>query len=310
MPPGSRPAARAAASSAAKIASSSCRALTPLARSTALRSHCRPNTSSMPPTTSRSASIGSTVRAGPRTATIAASASSAAATPASAERQPRATPAASTTVTASTPSTAHAPKTARNSKASRLTAPPALLQLAPAAGAVVGDDLAEHGLEGRRVDRLALPDRHGAGRLVVVAAGDDPLGVGDDPAVVEEHVDVVLGRQQGADVALQHEVRLDGPLDGLDDLRAGGSAELANLAADGLLPLGQGVDVGVYAWVGAGRPRLLSLPTDISRLLATPLIDATPVGMRLTRVGVELAPDPGAVAEVDAPAVGQSVDQP
>src|SRR6266568_2320189 len=58
------------------------------------------------------------------------------------------------------------------------------LQLAPATGAVVGDDLPEHGGEGRRVDDLALADGHGAGSLVVVAAGDDPLGVGDDGAVV------------------------------------------------------------------------------------------------------------------------------
>jgi hypothetical protein len=55
-----------------------------------------------------------------------------------------------------------------------------------------------------------------------VAAGDDPLGVRDDPAVVEEDVDVVLGRQESADVALEDEIRLDPPLDGLLDLGVGG----------------------------------------------------------------------------------------
>src|SRR6266487_1438498 len=71
----------------------------------------------------------------------------------------------------------------------------AALQLAPATGAVVGDDVLEHGGEGGRVDRFALSDGHGAGSRIFVAAGDDPLGIGDDAAVVEEHVDVVPGRQ-------------------------------------------------------------------------------------------------------------------
>lgn len=60
---------------------------------------------------------------------------------------------------------------------------------------------------------------------------------------------MVLGRQEGADVALQHEVRAGGSLDCLADLRVGGVDQIANLMADGLLPLGQGIDVGVDAWV-------------------------------------------------------------
>ena len=39
-----------------------------------------------------------------------------------------------------------------------------------------------------------------------MAPGDDLLRVGHDRPVVEEDVDVVLRRQQRADVALQHEV--------------------------------------------------------------------------------------------------------
>ena len=55
------------------------------------------------------------------------------------------------------------------------------LDLAPAAGAVVGDYLPEHRCEGGFVDRLALANGDHARRLVVVARGDDALGVGDDP---------------------------------------------------------------------------------------------------------------------------------
>ena len=43
--------------------------------------------------------------------------------------------------------------------------------------------------------------------FVFVAAGDDSRRIRDDGAVVEKHVDVVLRRQQRADVALQYEVR-------------------------------------------------------------------------------------------------------
>ena len=48
------------------------RALRPAERSTALRSHCSPKTSSSPPTTTRSTLIGSAVSAGPSAATITA----------------------------------------------------------------------------------------------------------------------------------------------------------------------------------------------------------------------------------------------
>src|SRR5580692_11618558 len=84
----------------------------------------------------------------------------------------------------------------------------AVLELAPAAGPVIRDDLPEHRGEGGRVDGLALADGHRAGGLVAVPAGDDAVRVRDDAAVVEEYVHVVLRRQQGADVAVQHEVRL------------------------------------------------------------------------------------------------------
>src|SRR6266536_4331735 len=115
---------------------------------------------------------------------------------------------------------AHCPPIHATTPRKHLDPVAAALQLAPATGAVVGDDVLEHGGEGGRVDRFALSDGHGAGSRVFVAAGDDPLGIGDDAAVVEEHVDVVPGRQQGADVALQDEVRTVGALDGFGTSRS------------------------------------------------------------------------------------------
>lgn len=63
-----------------------------------------------------------------------------------------------------------------------------LLDLSPAAGAVVRADLTEHLAERRRWNRLALADRHRARCRVLVSGGDDAVGVRDDPAVVQEDV--------------------------------------------------------------------------------------------------------------------------
>src|SRR5262249_60210731 len=98
-----------------------------------------------------------------------------------------------------------------------------------------GDDGAERGGGRGRVDALAPGGRHRPGGGVVVAAGDDPFGIGDDGTVVEENVHVVLRGQQRAYVARQHEVRLPGPLDGLGDLVICGVDKVADLPADGLL---------------------------------------------------------------------------
>ena len=96
------------------MASSSCRALSPLARRIAFRNHCSPKISSNPPTTSRSPPSGIAVTAGPSTATIRASTPTPATTPVIAERQSRPVPAASTIVNASTASTTQARNTAMN----------------------------------------------------------------------------------------------------------------------------------------------------------------------------------------------------
>jgi len=83
------------------------------------------------------------------------------------------------------------------------------------------------------------------GGLVLVARGDDALGIGDDPAVVEEQADVILCGEQRTYVALEHEVRLDRPLDRLDDVRIGGVDQIAKLVAELALPVRQRVDVRV-----------------------------------------------------------------
>ena len=56
---------------------------------------------------------------------------------------------------------------------------------------------------------------------------------------------MVLRGQQGADVALQHEIRTIRALDRFDDLGIGRVNQLADLPADGLLPLGKRLDVRV-----------------------------------------------------------------
>jgi hypothetical protein len=123
-------------------------------------------------------------------------------------------------------------------------------QLSPAACAVVCNNLFEHGTKGGPIERFAPADSHGSSGLVFVSAGDNSLRVGHDATIVKEYIDVVFGGQQGADVALEHEVWLARALDCFNDLGIGGVNQLANLAADLLLPGGQGSDIGVYAWVG------------------------------------------------------------
>ena len=63
----------------------------------------------------------------------------------------------------------------------------------------------------------SLMDRHGPGGAVVVTTGDDPVRVGNDPAVVEEDVDVVFRGEERTNVALQDEVRTVTAFDRLFD---------------------------------------------------------------------------------------------
>ena len=110
--------------------------------------------------------------------------------------------------------------------------------MTPAASPVVGNDLLEHRRQCRFVDRFALTDRHCSSGFVAVSSGDDFLWIRDDSAVVKEDIDVCFRCQQGADVAVKHEVRLLGAFDGFDHLLVGGVNRGMHLAADGLLPIG------------------------------------------------------------------------
>ncbi len=140
------------------------------------------------------------------------------------------------------------------------------LQSAPAAGAIVRNDVLEYGGERRHTDRFTLMNGHGAGRRVVMTGGDDALGIRDDGAVVEKDVHVLLRCHDGADVALEDEVRTVRALDGFGHLGVGGVDQFAGLAADGLLPTGQRSDVGVNARVGGVCHDGLSIAASVNRV--------------------------------------------
>src|SRR5215510_2656828 len=110
------------------------------------------------------------------------------------------------------------------------------LQPPPPTASVVADDLLEHRRQSRSVDRLAFVDSHGARRLVGVASSDDSFRIRHNASVVEKDVDVILGREKRANVAVEHEVRLDTALDRLGDRRIGSVDELTNATTDRLLP--------------------------------------------------------------------------
>jgi hypothetical protein len=85
-------------------------------------------------------------------------------------------------------------------------------------------------------------------------------------AVVQEDIDPGLGRQQRADVTFERKIRLASTLDGLLHLRIRSVDQVADLLADGLLPLGQGFDVSVDPWVSVVPRHWSFRPRAISRL--------------------------------------------
>src|SRR5260370_31195511 len=96
------------------------------------------------------------------------------------------------------------------------------LQLPPATGAIVRDNLPKHRREGGSVDSLTLPNGDGTRGLVVVSARDNAVWVRHNRAVIQEHIDPLLGRQQRADVSVKREIRLARALDGLNDFWVSG----------------------------------------------------------------------------------------
>src|SRR5215472_8147752 len=56
---------------------------------------------------------------------------------------------------------------------------------------------------------------------------------------------MIFGSEQRADVPVEHEVGLPGPLDGLGNIRVCRMDEVPDLTADCLLPIRKGRDIGV-----------------------------------------------------------------
>jgi len=106
----------------------------------------------------------------------------------------------------------------------------------PAASTVVGDDATEKGKDRWRIDVIVAVDLDRSGRGVAVSLVDHALGVGNG-RIVDEDVHMILRTEQGADVAVEHEVRLDGALDRLFDGRVCLVHEVADFLTDRLLPL-------------------------------------------------------------------------
>src|SRR5262249_43485666 len=140
-----------------------------------------------------------------------------------------------------------------------------LLDLSPATGSVVGGDLDKQGGRGWGGDAAAGAEGDGTGRLVAVPAGDDAVCIGHDRAVVEEQVDVVLGGEQRAHVAVEDEVGPHPALDRLLDAGICGVDYLAQFAAQAGLPGGQGLDIGVHARIVARAVQ--GLTSTISKAL-------------------------------------------
>src|SRR6185312_9928169 len=78
----------------------------------------------------------------------------------------------------------------------------AALQLAPATGAVVGDDSPKKVRKRVLVHGFALANLNCPSGQVALSLVDDTLRIGRD-GVVDKHIDMIFGRQQRADVAIQ-----------------------------------------------------------------------------------------------------------
>jgi hypothetical protein len=79
------------------------------------------------------------------------------------------------------------------------------LDASPAAGAVVRDDGLEYLQQCGLVDWVATVDLQARGCLVAVSLVDDAVRVAHG-GVVDEDVDAILGCEQGAYIAVKHEV--------------------------------------------------------------------------------------------------------
>jgi len=85
------------------------------------------------------------------------------------------------------------------------------------------------------------------------------MGIRHDAAVIEKDVDMILGGQECADIAMQDEIRLGGALDRLGHLGVGSMNEIAHLLTDRSLPRREAIDVRLYSRVSAVRHLLAQL---------------------------------------------------
>ena len=110
----------------------------------------------------------------------------------------------------------------------------------------------------------------GAAGFVSVALVYDAFRVGCD-GVVNKDVHVVFGTQQGDNVAVQRKVRLHAAFDFLAHFRVGLVHQLPHLAANGSLPIGQGINVIINSGVDAVSIHAIydiTIETGVDRVLA------------------------------------------
>jgi hypothetical protein len=105
-----------------------------------------------------------------------------------------------------------------------------LFQLAPAAGAIVGNNLLEHGGECAPIECFALTDGHRAGGLVVVSAGCENFPPASDTLARPAREECVHGKEQAGEGE-------DNEYDLMDVILAGRqSAKKVRTPEDGIVP--------------------------------------------------------------------------
>ena len=116
-----------------------------------------------------------------------------------------------------------------------------VVEMAPASRAVSGYDSSEHRQERPLIDRVTLVDLERLRRGVAITLVDDLVRI-CNMRVVYKQVDVIFGRQQRADVAVEHEVRLNRTLNRLLNLRISGMDQIAEITTELGLPIRKPID--------------------------------------------------------------------
>jgi len=116
------------------------------------------------------------------------------------------------------------------------------LDLAPATGTVVRDHCPEQLEQSSLVEFIAAADLDTTCGRVPLALVDEPVRIGCD-RVVDEDIEMVLGAEEGTDVAVEHEVRSRAALDHLRHARVGLMEQTPNCLRYFALPRLERVDV-------------------------------------------------------------------